>query len=88
MRAAGLRLTRNGAGRRSARKRDAFVIGNVFGELPGRDFGGCAEVILTKQRDHGTAGVASTGVGDDRFETVADLDAVFAFVGSEKEQNS
>jgi uncharacterized membrane protein YgcG len=59
-------------------------VGNVFGQLPGGDFYGGGEIILTKERNHGAACVAGASIIDDRFETVTDFDAVFAIVGSEQ----
>ena len=79
-----MRLARNGALGRRAGESYTFVVGNVFGQLPGGDFYGGGEIILTKERNHGAACVAGASIIDDRFETVTDFDAVFAIVGSEQ----
>ena len=77
-------MTRNGASGRRAGEGDAFVVGNVFGQLPGGDFCGGAEIVLTKERNHRASGVAGASVIDDGLETVTDFDAVLAVVGSEE----
>ena len=79
-----MRLARNGASGRRAGKSYTFVVGNVFGQLPGGDFYGGGEIILTKERNHGAACVAGASIIDDRFETVTDFDPIFAIVGSEE----
>jgi hypothetical protein len=79
---------RNGSSGRRPGESDTFVVGNVLGQLPGSDFDGGAEVVLAKERNHRAANVAHASVINDRFEAIAYLDAIFAVVGREEQEDA
>src|SRR5579863_6613831 len=76
------------ARRRIAGERDAFVVGNIFCELPRGDFDGRAVIVLPEKGNHGAAGIACTRVINYWFQAVADFDAVLAIVGSEQQEHA
>lgn len=61
---------------------------DIFCELPRGNFNGGAVIVSTKERYHGAASVARASVIDDGLESVANFNAVFAIVGSEKKQGT
>src|SRR5271170_6275995 len=64
---------------RGAGKRHAAIVGDVFGELPGRGFDAGAVISLEKVGAHQAACVAGAGVVDDGLETIADFGPILAF---------
>jgi len=78
----------NGTRRGRASKSDAFIVGDVLGDLPsgGRDTS--AVVTLAEVRSHQAASITGASIINNGFEAVADFDAVAAIVGSDKKQGA
>lgn len=69
-------------------KRNALVVSNVFGKLPGGGGNAAAVIARPEVRNHYAAGVASARVVDDRFGAVTDFYAVLPVIGSDEEENT
>src|SRR5713226_9249380 len=73
---------------RGAGERNAAVVGNVLGQLPGSGEDGSIVIGAAEKRHHGAPRIARTRVIDYRLEAIADFDAIFVFVGREQQQHT
>src|SRR5260370_10876520 len=73
---------------RLAAKRYARIVRDVLCYVPRGNLGGLAVVALAQVGHHRAAGISRARIIDHRLKPVAHFDAVFALVGSDKQQHS